>query len=180
MQFEPLQLEGAYLITPPLVKDDRGYFSVTYQKEPFAELGLVTDWVQDNQSYSHKDVIRGFHFQLPPHTETKLVRVIHGAILDVIVDLRKASPTFGQSISVHLSDKNRQLLYIPRGFGHGFLALEPHTVLLYKVDNGYAPNANGGLIWNDPTIGFDWGITNPILSEKDQALPTLAEFESPF
>lgn len=180
MQFEELNLQGAYVITPSFAKDNRGYFSVTYQKKAFEELGLVTDWVQDNQSYSHQDVIRGFHFQLPPHTETKLVRVIHGAIIDVIVDLRKESPTFGQSTSVRLTDKNNKLLYIPRGFAHGFRALEPHTFVLYKVDNDYAPNANGGLIWNDPTIGFDWGVENPILSEKDQALPTFAEFKSPF
>ncbi len=180
MQFEELSLAGAYIITPAIKHDNRGYFSVTYQKEAFQQAGLVTDWVQDNQSFSYQNVIRAFHFQLPPHAQTKLVRVLSGAILDVIVDLRRASPTYGQSVGVELSADNYQMIYIPQGFAHGFCALSEQAIISYKVDDVYAPSAESGLIWNDPTIGFNWGIANPILSDKDAALPTFAEFESSF
>ena len=180
MQFENLPLTGATLITPPLFPDERGYFTVPYQREAFARQGLATDWVQDNQSLSVRGVLRGFHFQLPPHTETKLVRVIKGAILDVIVDLRTDSATFGQHFAVQLTDENRKMLYIPRGFAHAFYTLSETALVHYKVDNDYTPQANGGIIWDDPDIGISWPTPTPLLSEKDRELPPLSAFESPF
>jgi dTDP-4-dehydrorhamnose 3,5-epimerase len=180
LEFDALPLAGAYLITPPVFHDNRGYFTVPYQQAAFAQHGLVTDWVQDNQSYSQRGVLRGFHFQYPPHTETKLVRALQGRILDVIVDLRQDSPTFRQTHSVELNDENRQMVYIPRGFGHAFCVLSDFAVVTYKVDNAYAPDAGGGLIWNDPTLNVDWPIKMPVLSDKDRELPTLSDWESPF
>ncbi len=180
MQFEALDFDGVYCITPPVFHDERGAFTVPYQKQAFAQHGLVTDWVQDNQSYSVQGVLRGFHFQLPPYTETKLVRVLHGAILDVIVDLRRASATYGQHLALEMSAENSKMLYIPRGFAHAFCVLSAGASVQYKVDNDYTPHAAAGLIWDDPTIGFDWPISTPILSEKDQQLPRFAQFDSPF
>ncbi|MFW5748618.1 MAG: dTDP-4-dehydrorhamnose 3,5-epimerase [Chloroflexota bacterium] len=181
MEFQPLWLEGACIIQPNVFYDDRGYFMVPYQAKAFAEHGLPTNWVQDNQSLStRRGVLRGFHFQMPPHTEAKLVRVLDGVIMDVIVDLRKDSPTFGQWDSVELSAENQKMVYIPRGFAHAFCVVSDRALVTYKVDNDYAPKAQAGLIWNDPTLNIPWPVDDPLLSEKDSQLPTLAEFESPF
>jgi len=180
MQFDPLSLKGAFVITPPVFQDERGYFSVTYQDTAFAEHGLSTAWVQDNQSFSKYGVIRGFHFQRPPHTEAKLVRVLQGEIMDVIVDLRKGSPTYGKWEQVNLNTENRRMVYVPRGFGHAFCVLSENAVVSYKVDNHYAPQAGAGIVWNDPTLNVPWPVETPILSEKDQALSVFTEFETPF
>ncbi|MCA9882056.1 MAG: dTDP-4-dehydrorhamnose 3,5-epimerase [Anaerolineae bacterium] len=180
-KFEPLKLPGAFLITLEPVGDNRGYFVETYRQDLFAEHGLATNWVQENQSLSsQKGTVRGLHFQRPPHTEAKLVRVLQGIALDVIVDLRVDSPTYGQYEAIELSESNHRLLYIPKGFGHGFCTLSENMVISYKVDAYYAPGAASGILWNDPDIAIDWPVTQPIMSERDKELGTLAEFESPF
>jgi dTDP-4-dehydrorhamnose 3,5-epimerase len=180
MQFDPLSLDGAFIITPPIFHDERGHFTITYQEKAFAEHGLSTDWVQDNQSFSQQGVVRGFHFQMPPHTEAKLIRVLHGEIMDVIVDLRTQSATFGQWHQVTLSVENRQMLYVPRGFGHGFCVMSEAAVVSYKVDNHYTPQAGAGILWDDPTLNVPWPVDAPILSDKDQQLPKFNDFRSPF
>lgn len=181
MELTPLKLQGAYLIQPSVFYDQRGYFMVPYQRAAFAEAGLVTDWIQDNQSLStQRGIIRGFHFQLPPHAETKLVRVTHGRVLDVIVDLRRDSPTFGQHDAVVVSEENQRMVYIPRGFAHAFQVLSDAAVVNYKVDNDYTPSAQAGLAWNDPTINVNWPVPAALLSERDAELPFLADFETPF
>ncbi|MCB9461914.1 MAG: dTDP-4-dehydrorhamnose 3,5-epimerase [Anaerolineaceae bacterium] len=180
-KFEPLKLPGAFLITLEPVGDNRGYFVETYRQDLFAEHGLATNWVQENQSLSsQKGTVRGLHFQRPPHTEAKLVRVLQGIALDVIVDLRVDSPTYGQYEAIELSESNHRLLYIPKGFGHGFCTLSENMVISYKVDAYYAPGAASGILWNDPDVAIDWPVTHPIMSERDKGLGTLAEFESPF
>ncbi|MDD3487152.1 MAG: dTDP-4-dehydrorhamnose 3,5-epimerase [Candidatus Moranbacteria bacterium] len=181
MEFKETSLEGAYLIVPQVFRDERGFFLETYSEKKFAEAGVDARFVQDNHSLSvQKGVLRGLHFQLPPNAQAKLVRVTHGKVLDVIVDLRKNSPTFGKWESFELSDKNAQMLFVPRGFAHAFLTLEENTEFMYKVDNFYAPESDSGLAWNDPDLGIDWPIKNPILSEKDQKLQGFREFNSPF
>ncbi len=180
MQIEPLRLAGTYLITPRRFDDTRGYFMETYRTEIFAQHGLVTGWVQENQSLSIRGVLRGLHFQMPPHAETKLVRVVRGAILDVFVDLRKDSPTFGEWDSVELDDEALRMVYIPKGFAHGFCALSDVAILNYKVDEVYTPAAVAGLRWDDLAFAIRWPVAHPILSDKDADLPTLADFPSPF
>lgn len=179
IEIQPLPLAGAYEITLSPIEDARGYFVTTYRAELFQQHDMVTDWVQENQSLSRqKDTVRGLHFQYPPHNETKLVRVIAGVALDVMVDLRKESPTYGQWAAVELSGNN--MVYIPKGFAHGFCTLTTDVLVAYKVDAYYAPDAQGGLRWNDPTLAIEWPCDNPLLSEKDRNLPFLADFESPF
>ena len=181
MNIQPLELSGAYLITPPRFPDERGYFMVPYQQKAFETQGLVTDWVQDNQSYSRqRGVLRGFHFQMPPYTETKLVRVIQGRIMDVIVDLRKESPTFGKWQSTMLTEADGKMLYIPPGFAHAFQVLSDGALVMYKVDKDYTPSAQAGLRWNDKTLNVPWPVKEPVLSAKDRELPMFADFESPF
>ena len=182
IELKPLRLAGTYEIALSPIYDERGYFLTTYQTRLFAEHGLVTDWAQENQSLSQqKGIIRGLHFQMPPHTETKLVRVLHGQVWDVFVDLRKGSPTYGQWDSVLLSAENPNMVYIPKGFGHGFCTLTEDVLVSYKVDEYYAPSAQAGLLWNDPTLAIEWPVAGePLLSEKDQELPLFATFDSPF
>jgi len=179
--FEPLGLKGAYRIILNSIGDKRGSFMETYRARDFAERGLVTDWVQENQSYSApQGTLRGLHFQLPPHTETKLIHVLQGSILDVLVDLRRDSPTYGQWEAHELDANQPTMLYIPRGFAHGFCTLVPDVVVSYKVDAYYAPYAQGGILWNDPSLAITWPCTAPVLSDKDTRLPLITEFESPF
>lgn len=180
MELKPLKLNGVFEIIPRHFPDERGYFMTTYSKMAFEEHGLVTDWAQDNQSLSSKGVLRGLHFQMPPHAETKLVRVIHGVVQDVFVDLRKESATYGQWGSVELSEEKRNMVYIPKGFAHAFCVLSEQALVAYKVDEHYAPEAQAGLRWDDPTLNIQWGVQMPILSPKDSELALLAEFESPF
>ncbi len=178
---QPLRLAGAFEITLRPIGDERGYFMTTYHAALFRQHGMVTDWAQENQSLSaRKGILRGLHFQLPPHTETKLVRVLSGAILDVMVDLRKASPTFGQWEAIELSAENRRMVYIPKGFAHGFCTLTDDVIVAYKVDAYYTPEAQAGLRWDDPTLAIRWPVQEPLLSPKDRALPDFASFESPF
>lgn len=181
MQIKPLKLQGTYEIILAPRQDDRGYFMRTYDREIFAQHGLNTEWLQENQSMSqHKGVIRGLHFQKPPHTETKLVRAMLGRVWDVFVDLRKNSATYGQWDAVELSAETQNCVYIPKGFAHGFCTLTDMAAVFYKVDAMYCPEAEGGIVWNDESLAIPWAVENPQLSPKDSKLGSLADFISPF
>ena len=183
MQAKTHALPGLVEFTPRLFGDPRGVFYETFSARLMHDLGLPADisWVQDNQSKSQPGVLRGLHFQRPPQAQAKLVRVAQGRALDVVVDLRRASPTFGQHAKVELSAALGNVLFVPIGFAHGFLALEEDTLFLYKCSDYYAPAAEGGLRWNDPALGIDWGVeVTPLVSPKDAVLPTLAELDSPY
>lgn len=180
MEIVPLKLKGVYEIRAKAIADARGYFVVTYQRELLEKHGLVTEWVQENQSRSLRNVVRGIHFQTPPATETKLIRVVRGKVWDVCVDLRKDSPTFGQWQGLEISEERQNMVYIPKGFGHGFCVLSEEAVVCYKVDHLYAPAAQGGLRWNDPTIGIEWPVKEAIVSEKDKTAAMFAGWSSPF
>lgn len=168
------KLEGAYIIEPKVFGDERGWFMETYSAIKTPE--IVCDFVQDNHSYSkEKGILRGIHFQNGEHSQTKLVRCIRGAVLDVAVDLRKGSPTYLKWEAVELSAENKKQLFIPKGFGHGFLTLTEDVEFVYKTDNYYNYKSDRSIRWNDPEINIDWGIENPILSDKDKNAPLLKE-----
>ena len=175
MKVEKLAIPEVLLIEPTIYFDDRGLFFESFNENKFNQLtGLNIKFVQDNISYSEKRVLRGLHFQLPPFEQAKLVQVLRGKVLDVAVDIRKDSPTYGQYVSFELSSENHKQLYIPRGFAHGFLALTNDVIFLYKCDNYYAPKYDSGIIYNDTSIAINWGdVTNLIISEKDLNLKTL-------
>ncbi|GEN35158.1 dTDP-4-dehydrorhamnose 3,5-epimerase [Aneurinibacillus danicus] len=173
--------KDVYLLEPNVFGDARGYFMESYNKKVFIELGLDFDFVQDNQSLSAQvGVIRGLHYQLNPKAQTKLVRVLQGAIYDVVVDIRKSSPTFGKWQGFILSEENKRQLLVPKGFAHGFCTLVSNTVVAYKVDEYYFPEHDRGILWNDPALGIDWPTSQPILSEKDKCHPVLAKAEMNF
>lgn len=177
MEFIEKELKGVFEINPRPIEDHRGFFMRVYDEKLFKEYGLLRDWVQENHSRSEqKNTIRGLHFQMPPYSETKLIRCIRGAVLDVFVDLRKGSETFGQWDSIELSEVNRKIMFIPRGFAHGYRSLEDVCEVVYKVDNFYSPEYEKGLIWNDSDIGINWLCKNPVLSEKDKKNMTFKEF----
>jgi|SRR6185436_10520694 len=167
MQFIPLELKGLVLIEPKILADSRGYFFESYHEKRFADAGLKLNFVQDNESCSAKGVLRGFHFQVPPMDQGKLVRVIKGAALDIVIDIRKNSPGYGMHYKVVLDDKKRNMLWIPPGFAHGFLSLENDTVFVYKCTNFYDKLSEKGILWNDPDLKIDWGISQPLVSDKD-------------
>lgn len=171
-------------VLPRRFADERGWFTEVYNKEKFRSFGIDDDFVQDNHSLSKPiHTLRGLHFQTPPHAQAKLVRCLRGRIFDVAVDIRKGSPTFGQWKGVELSAENGEQLYIPAGFAHGFLTLEPDSEVAYKVSDRYSPQNDGGLLWNAPDIGVDWPLpagAAPVLSPKDERHPTLSDFDSPF
>jgi dTDP-4-dehydrorhamnose 3,5-epimerase len=173
-------ISGLKLLQPVIFTDDRGYFFESYNYETLKALGIEDVFVQDNQSCSKKNVIRGLHFQLPPFAQAKLVRVIAGAVLDVAVDIRKASPTYGQHFSVVLSEENQQQLYIPVGFAHGFVALEEHTVFAYKCSNIYHKDAERSLLYNDKDLNINWKTPEPIVASKDLSAIHFKDFISPF
>ena len=174
------KLEGVYIIEPRVFGDERGWFMETYSKIKTPEIAAC-DFVQDNHSYSkEKGILRGIHFQNGEHAQAKLVRCIRGAVLDVAVDLRKGSPTYMQWEAVELSAENKKQLFIPRGFGHGFLTLTEDVEFVYKTDNYYNYESDRSIIWNDPDIGVDWGTENPVLSEKDSSAPTLRDSDCSF
>ena len=152
----------------------------TYNEATFRAAGLPTDFVQDNQSFSGKGILRGLHFQAPPYAQGKLVRVIRGAVLDVALDLRKSSVTYGKHFTIQLTEENKTMFWIPPGFAHGFLTLEEDTLFAYKVTGLYNKESEGGILWNDPDLGIEWGIDQPVLSDKDLILPRLVDFNSPF
>jgi dTDP-4-dehydrorhamnose 3,5-epimerase len=169
-------ITGLLEIYPKVLEDSRGYFFESYQHKKLKELGIKDLFIQDNQSFSAKGVLRGIHFQNSPSQQSKLIRVIKGSVLDVAVDLRPDSPTFGQYHATVLDDVEHKLFYMPEGFGHGFLALQD-SILAYKCTDYWDPAAEGGLIWNDPDLNIDWGTAQPNISEKDQKLPTFKEFK---
>ena len=165
------------IIEPRVFGDHRGYFFESFSEKDFSENVREVKFVQDNESKSCYGVLRGLHFQKPPHAQAKLVRVVRGRVLDVAVDIRKGSPTFGKHVAVELTEDNHRQLFIPRGFAHGFAVLSEETVFQYKCDNYYAPQSEGSVLWNDPEIGIDWGIpeSDVILSEKDGRSPLLKD-----
>ncbi len=176
MNFIPTALEGCFILEPKLIFDERGYFMESFNERLFQEkTGTDTHFVQDNQSFSTKGVLRGLHYQTGEHAQAKLVRVIQGEVLDVAVDIRPDSKTFGQHVAVLLSSENQRQLFVPRGFAHGFLVLSDTVVFFYKCDNFYNKESEGGIIYNDPEINIDWQFNQQelIISEKDQILPTL-------
>lgn len=183
MRILKTDIEGVLIIEPHLIEDERGYFFEAFSERKFAELtGIETRFVQDNESRSSVGVVRGLHFQLPPFAQSKLVRVVRGAILDVAVDIRRGSPTFGRYVAVELSEHNHRQLFIPRGFAHGFSVLEGDAIVEYKCDNYYAPEAEGAIRWDDPTLAIDWHTTNneAIVSAKDKENPLFEECERLF
>jgi dTDP-4-dehydrorhamnose 3,5-epimerase len=182
MKVTKTAIEGLLIIEPRIFNDDRGYFYESYNKSKFTEAGIDVDFVQDNQSFSHKGAVRGLHGQADPFAQGKLVRVISGKALDVAVDIRKNSATYGKHVSVELSGENKLLFWIPRGFLHGFATLEDNTIFTYKVNNLYDKESEIGVIWNDVDLGIDWGISASeiLLSPKDEVLPAFKSFVSPF
>lgn len=175
------KLNGVYILIPRIFGDHRGFFMESWSRRTMEETGLYYDFVQDNHSLSTvKGTLRGIHFQKGDKAQAKLVRCVRGAVLDVAVDLRHDSPTYQQWVGVELSEENKKQLLIPRGFGHGFVTLTDHVEFLYKADNYYAPEADGGIRWNDPDIGIEWGVEYPVLSEKDQSNPFLKDIEPVF
>jgi len=181
--FEPLAIPAVVLIRPKKFGDARGYFMETWSREAFAAAGIDAVFVQDNQSLSAAPgVVRGLHFQAPPAAQAKLLRVLKGAILDVAVDIRVGSPSYGRWCATTLTAEGAEQLFVPRGFAHGFCTLEPGTEVTYKVDGPYAPETEGGIAWNDPELAIDWPVagTEAQLSGKDTTLPGFAGFASPF
>ena len=172
------ELKGCFIIEPTIFKDERGYFFESFNKQKFNELtGKEIEFVQDNESYSTKGVLRGLHFQRGNDAQAKLMRVSHGAVLDVVVDIRNDSPTFGHHVAIELSGENKKQFFISRGFAHGFIVLSDTVTFLYKCDNLYNKESEGGIIYNDPTLNIDWKLSEEdfIISPKDIILPTLAE-----
>ena len=180
--FIETKIRDLYIIEPKVFGDNRGYFMESYNKKDFFDAGLTMEFVQDNESKSKKGVLRGLHFQTK-HTQGKLVRVIEGAVYDVAVDLRKGSPTYGQWEGILLTSENKKQFYVPEGFAHGFLVISDTAVFNYKCTDFYAPEYDGGVLWNDPEIGIEWpldGIEEVLLSEKDKNQKTLKELDLPF
>lgn len=182
MNIIPTSIPGVVILEPRVFKDARGYFFESYKEKDFHDLVAKVNFVQDNESCSTRGVMRGLHFQCPPHAQAKLVRCVRGAVLDVAVDIRKGSPTFGEHVAVELSEENHRSCFIPRGFAHGFAVLSDKAVFQYKCDNYYAPEADGGISILDDSLGIDWRIPleEAILSEKDKNHPLLEDFDSPF
>lgn len=181
MEIRELDITGVYEIILKPIGDHRGFFMRTYDESIFGQNGLSTQWVQENHSFSaQKGTIRGLHFQFPPYSETKVVRCVYGEIMDVFVDLRRDSPTFGKWGSIILNPHKQNMAYIPRGFAHGFCTLSENAHILYKVDNVYSRESESGLLWNDEQLKIQWGIENPIISEKDSKNLTFNEFVKKF
>lgn len=183
MKIEALEIADVKVLTPGKFGDARGFFSETWNKKVLADLGLEADFVQDNHAFTAaKGTVRALHFQRPPMAQDKLVRVVRGSILDVAVDLRKNSPAFGRHVKAVISAGNWQQIWVPKGFAHGYVTLEPDTEVIYKVTEFYSPVHDAGIQWDDPALGIDWGVTraDAILSDKDTKLPPLAQAENPF
>ncbi len=180
MEIVKTPIEGLLVIKPDVFADNRGYFFETYNEEKFRQLGLRTDFVQDNESCSSKGVVRGLHFQAPPFAQAKLIRVVRGSVLDFALDIRRGSPTYGRYFSVKLDDIEKNMFFIPEGFAHGFLTLEDDTVFSYKCTALYNKQSERGLLWNDKSLNIDWTIAEPILSDKDKLWGKFDEFTSPF
>lgn len=174
--FTPTSISDVIVVEPKVFGDERGFFMEAFKKSDFEKNGIVEDFIQDNHSKSSKGVLRGLHYQLYPKAQAKLVRCPRGRILDVAVDIREGSETFGEWVGVELSEENKKMLYIPAGFAHGFVVYSDEAELLYKTTNEYAPDLDRGIKWNDPAIGIDWGIDfEPLISDKDSKQPLLKE-----
>jgi len=183
MEVIKTEIEGVFIIEPRVFGDARGYFFESFNAKEFAEkTGLQPNFVQDNESMSHYGVLRGLHFQQPPYAQSKLVRVVKGRVLDVAVDIRVGSPTYGKYVSVELTEDNHRQFYMGKGFAHGFSVLSEEVIFQYKCDEFYAPQSEGAIAWNDPDLAIDWRIPNDkvLLSEKDRQHPFLRDFQSPF
>ena len=180
MEIIKTKINGLLIIKPRVFEDERGYFFESWSKESFKNNGIEIDFVQDNQSFSSKGVLRGLHFQNPPFSQGKLVRVIQGSVLDVAVDIRKDSPTYGEHVSVLLSGENKTMFWIPPGFAHGFSTLEDNTIFSYKCSGIYNKESEGSLMWNDSDLKIDWQIENAIISEKDQNSDHFKNFKTQF
>jgi dTDP-4-dehydrorhamnose 3,5-epimerase len=180
MEIIKTPIEGLLVIKPKIFGDDRGYFFESWSKESFAKNALDLDFVQDNQSLSSKGVLRGLHFQNPPFAQGKLVRVIKGAVLDVAVDIRKNSPTYGQHFSIELSEENKTIFWIPPGFAHGFVTLKDDTIFTYKCTGVYNAASEGSLLWSDTDLNIDWGAISPLVSDKDLVAGSFKNLESQF
>ncbi len=181
MTITPTPFKDLIEVQPTVFGDSRGYFFESFNQEKWnKETGIPVDFVQDNQSLSSQGVLRGLHFQTPPFAQDKLVRVVTGSVLDVVVDLRKAQPTYGQSFSVVLSSEKQNQLFVPKGFAHGFLTLEEQTIFAYKCSNYYNKESEGCILWNDKDLAIDWKIDNPLVSEKDAMGKAFHLFQSPF
>ena len=179
MKFIPQAIPDVILIEPKVFGDQRGYFVETFRQDLFEQaVGRPVNFIQDNESKSSRGVLRGLHYQLEPYAQAKLVRVVSGEVLDVVVDLRKSSPTFGQHVRAILNDHNKHQIFIPHGFAHGFLVLSEEAVFSYKVDNSYSPEHEYSVRWNDPKLGIDWHGIEPILSTKDAMAPELNDIPS--
>jgi len=182
MKFTKTSIEGLVIIDPTVFGDNRGYFLESYNEKEFKEVIGKVSFVQDNESKSSKGVLRGLHFQKSPFAQAKLVRCIEGKVLDVVVDIRKNSKTYGQYFTTELSGENKKQVFIPRGFAHGFLVLSDSAIFAYKVDNTFAPEHDAGIRWNDPIVNIPWGLSESevLVSKKDAQLPFFTEFDSPF
>lgn len=182
MAFRKLEtaIQGLVIIEPDVFGDHRGYFKETYNEAAFKALGLDMHFMQDNLSYSRRGILRGLHFQRDPFAQGKLVSVVEGEVLDVAVDIRKGSPTYGQHVSVVLSGENHRMFYVPPGFAHGFQVVSETCYFSYKCTNIYDRPSEGGLMWSDPALGVKWPVADPIISEKDRDYPSFEVFESPF
>ncbi len=180
MEIIKTPLEGLLIIKPDVFEDERGYFFESFNHEKFLAVGLDLKFMQDNESKSRKGVLRGLHFQAPPFAQGKLVRVMRGSVLDVAVDIRKDSPTYGKWESIVLSGQNKWMYWIPPGFAHGFATLEDDTIFFYKCTNVYSKVSEGSILWNDPDLNINWGIEEPMISDKDKVSPRFSEVISPF
>jgi dTDP-4-dehydrorhamnose 3,5-epimerase len=182
MAFKETGLPGLLVYQPRVFEDSRGYFFESYNEKVFADVGIAVSFVQDNESSSSFGVIRGLHYQLNPHAQAKLIRVVEGSVLDVAVDIRKNSPTYGKHFSIELSDKNRTQLYLPTGFAHGFSVLSKRAIVIYKCDGFYNRESEGGIRFDDPALGIDWGIptVEAVISDKDKELPLFANCKNNF
>jgi dTDP-4-dehydrorhamnose 3,5-epimerase len=180
MNVTQTKLSGLLIIDPKVFGDERGYFFESFNAETYKAAGLEEDFVQDNESRSGKGVLRGLHFQEPPFAQGKLIRVARGAVLDVSVDIRKDSPTYGQWVAIELTEHNKRQLWIPPGFAHGFATLEDDTIFIYKCSNVYNRDSENSIRWDDPDLDIDWGIDKPIISDKDKIAPLFRDLDSPF
>ena len=180
MEIIKTPIQGLLVISPNVFGDERGHFFESWSKKAYQNIGLDLDFVQDNQSLSQKGVLRGLHFQNPPFAQGKLVRVIKGSVIDVSVDIRKDSKTYGQYFLIKLSEENKKVVWIPPGFAHGFLTLENDTIFTYKCTGVYNKDSEGALLWNDSELNIDWGVERPLVSEKDLIAGNFKDFKSQF
>lgn len=180
MKIHQTPISDLVIFEPKVFEDDRGYFFENFRKSVFEETGIDETFVQENESRSKKNTVRGLHFQAPPFAQAKLLRVVVGRIYDVVLDLRKSSKTYGQTFGIELSGENKKMLFVPVGFAHGFACLEDDTIVQYKCSGYYNKESEGGILWNDPELDINWSVSEPIISEKDHHHPQLKNFNSPF